>query len=102
MRCVSSSGPSDRARSRPRGPPTLRATVVFVFRVELPPTRVYEDNAAVARIFKRRSVGGRMRHIRVNISFTLDAIDADQMTLGGAPSQGTRTLFPSLSLTTIT
>ena len=43
-----------------------------------------------------------MRHIRVNISFTLDAIDADQMTLGGAPSQGTRTLFPSLSLTTIT
>ena len=26
-----------------------------------------------------------MRHIRVNISFTLDAIDADQMTLGGAP-----------------
>ena len=99
-----------------------------------------------------------MRHIRVNISFALDAIDADQMTLeqtptrdqianalthsegkirhdssikalflvayppapqggsvlpvrdprrslprcGGAPSQGTRTLFPSLSLTTIT
>ena len=135
----------------------VRATV-FVFRVELPPTRVYEDNAAVTRIFKRRSVGGRMRHIRVNISFTLDAIDADQMTLeqtptrdqianalthsegkirhdssikalflvayppapqggsvlpardprrslprcGGAPSQGTRTLFPSLSLTTIT
>ena len=56
----------------PRSLIVVRATIVFVFRVELPPTRIYEDNAAVTRIFKRRSVGGRMRHIRINISFTLE------------------------------
>ena len=41
----------------------------------------------MTRIFKRRSVGGRMRHIRVNISFALDAIDADQMTLEQTPTR---------------
>ena len=47
-----------------------------VFATRLPPgcRRSTPDNAAVTRIFKR-SVGGRMRHIRVNISFTL-GIDA--------------------------
>ena len=40
----------------------------------------------MTRIFKRRSVG-RMRHIRVNISFTFDAIDTDQMILEQTPTR---------------
>ena len=39
------------------------------------------------RIFKRRLIGGRMRHIRVNISFTLDAIDGGQMVLVQTPTR---------------
>ena len=38
------------------------------------PTRIMCDNAAAIAVIRRRRVAGRMRHVRVNISFTIKAI----------------------------
>ena len=58
-----------------RGILVIRATVEFVSGSLLPPTLLHEDNASALSIFRKRVIAGRMRHVRVNISFVLDALD---------------------------
>ena len=60
---------------------------MVIFNMDLPPTVVHCDNMAVIAIFRRRSVVGRMRHIRIAISFILDAIDAGQCTIQFIPTK---------------
>jgi len=60
---------------------------MVVFNMTLPPTPVFVDNMAVIAIFRRRSVIGRMRHVRIAISFILDAIDSDQIYVQFVPTK---------------
>ena len=64
-----------------RGIIVIRATIEYVFGIKLPETHVHEDNESTISIFAKRVVAGRMRHIRVNIGFVLDAIDRVELYL---------------------
>mmetsp|Transcript_25206 Transcript_25206/g.81512 ORF Transcript_25206/g.81512 Transcript_25206/m.81512 type:complete len:83 (+) Transcript_25206:1502-1750(+) len=45
----------------------------------MPPTYVKSDSESALRILSRRLVDGRMRHVRLNISFTISAIEAQEI-----------------------
>ena len=57
----------------------LRRIAAFVLGYTLPPSVVYEDNTAVISMLKRRDLTARTRHIRVNLGFIVDAIDAREI-----------------------
>ena len=45
----------------------------------LPPSLVFEDNQAVIDQLRRRDLSARTRHVRVNIAFNAEAIDAREI-----------------------
>ena len=64
-----------------RGIIVIRATIEYVFGIKLPETHVHEDNESTISVLVKRIVAGRMRRIRVNIGFVLDAIDRVELYL---------------------
>jgi hypothetical protein len=51
-----------------------------------PPTVVYDDNHAVILTLRRRVVTGRMRHVRVALSFCLHAVETGHIVVRFCPS----------------
>ena len=64
-----------------------RRIIAFVVGYALPATSIREDNKAVVAMLKRRDLSWRSRHMRINIGFIIDAMDADEITVDWVPSQ---------------
>ena len=53
----------------------------FITGETLPPTVVYEDNTSAIDVIARRSLTARTRHLRVNLGFVIDAVNAGDIVL---------------------
>ena len=61
--------------------------IAFVIGYSLPPTPVHEDNKAMCEMLERRDLSARSRHVRVNIGFIGDAVNAGEIALVWTPTQ---------------
>ena len=57
----------------------MRRIIAFITGCSIPPTIVYEDNAAVISQIARRDLTARTRHLKVNLAFIIDAIDSNEI-----------------------
>ena len=57
----------------------FRRIASFVLGCTLPLSLVFEDNQAVIDQLRRRDLSARTRHVRVNITFIVEAIDAREI-----------------------
>jgi len=65
----------------------IRRILTMILGYTLPPTVIEEDNRAVVSMLQRRDLTSRSRHMRINIGFIIDAIDANEIRVVWVPSQ---------------
>ena len=65
----------------------VRRLLSLIVGYSLPPTRIAEDNQAVVKQIQRRDLTSQSRHVRVNIGFIIDAIEAAEVYIEWVPSQ---------------
>ncbi|MGA1589104.1 MAG: hypothetical protein ACO38I_11035, partial [Ilumatobacteraceae bacterium] len=58
-----------------------------------PPTTVHCDNTSVISTVQRGHIAGRVRHVRIDISFLFDAVLARDIRLSHCPSLDMRANF---------
>ena len=65
----------------------VRRLLALILGYSLPPTIIDEDNKAVQQMLRRRDLTSKSRHVRVNIGFIIDAIDAGEIECKWVPTQ---------------
>ena len=65
----------------------IRRLLTLILGYPLPPTVVAEDNSAITLMLRKRDLSSKSRHVRVNIGFVIDAIDAGEIAIDWTPTQ---------------
>ena len=65
----------------------VRRLLALILGYSLPPTIIDEDNKAVQLMLRKRELTSKSRHVRVNIGFIIDAIDAAENECKRVPTQ---------------
>ena len=65
----------------------VRRLLSLILGYSLPPTSIAEDNNAVTQMLRKHDLSSKSRHVRVNIGFIIDAIDAGEIAIIWTPTQ---------------
>ena len=65
----------------------VRRLLALILGYSLPPSIIAEDNKAVTLMLRKRDLSSKSRHVRVNIGFIIDAIDAGEIGVAWTPTQ---------------
>ena len=65
----------------------VRRLLSLILGYSLPPTIIADDNRANTLMLRKRDLSSKSRHVRVNIGFIIDAIDAGTITIAWVPTQ---------------
>ena len=65
----------------------VRRLLSLILGYSLPPKVIAEENSADTLMLRKRDLSSKSRHVRVNIGFIIDAIDASEIAIDWTPTQ---------------